>query len=177
MAEGPTENAVHKLTPSQAITSSNMTANVPTNNQTKERSRRRRRNKKKTQSKDKEPESHRNASQKKHNSATNHRKRPTKNEKKHNWWRQQLPKDAVDPITLDPLVSLNYPPFALVASEPYEPTGWPPTQKKNPPDETLTEEERQRRILEEQWGKQLQSNKEQDAIQPDSKRHVNLFDG
>ena len=41
-------------------------------------------------------------------------------------WRDEIPQGAVDPISLDPLVELPYPPFALVATEPYDVVSeWP----------------------------------------------------
>ena len=41
-------------------------------------------------------------------------------------WRDEVPQGAVDPISLDPLVELPYPPFALVATEPYDVVSeWP----------------------------------------------------
>lgn len=41
-------------------------------------------------------------------------------------WRDEIPQGAVDPISLDPLVELPYPPFALVATAPYDVVSeWP----------------------------------------------------
>ena len=41
-------------------------------------------------------------------------------------WRKDIPPGSVDPITLEELASLDYPPFALVADEPYIPIPtWP----------------------------------------------------
>ena len=125
-----------------------------------------------------------------------------KNQQRHAWWRSQVPKDAVDPITLDPLIRLNYPPFALMAHEPYVPIDWPPVnnnhQNDNKDEElVVSEAERQRRILQEQWGsvalgKTKTSDSENDP-EDDTKKpaatgasteqnqkqqhHVNLFDG
>jgi hypothetical protein len=114
--------------------------------------------------------------------------------KQHEWWRQQLPPDdPVDPITLESLHTLQYPPFALVASPPYVPIDWPPINNENEPDvttlnnTTYTEEERQRQIIEEQWGKlrlddhidddqKVSANTESNS-NSSTKRHVNLFDG
>ena len=108
------------------------------------------------------------------------------NNKKHAWWRKQLPEDAVDPITLDPLRSLQYPPFALVGTEPYEPIDWPPVQQQQQKPATtngsskvaaaaapkISEEERQRRILQEQWGKKVASDDDGD----DEKEQANNTD-
>lgn len=103
-------------------------------------------------------------------------------------WRRHIPPGSMDPITLDPLVSLPYPPFALVASEPFVPVSdWPVPDKeeKNSAQqqpEKLTEEERQQRILQEQWGiSQSKQAEEESATTGEdgesSKQHYNLFDG
>lgn len=77
-------------------------------------------------------------------------------------WRDHVPEGTVDPITLDSIRSLRYPPFALVAAEPYTPVDvWPIPDAQEAesrvavemPEET--EEDRQRRIIEEQWGDKL----------------------
>jgi R3H domain len=107
-------------------------------------------------------------------------------------WKKHLPEDSVDPITLDPLSSLRYPPFALVAEEPYLPIGWPLDKSEDDLSKestsTETEEVRQARILREQWGVVLNSPEPNVASQPtenirppssnnSKERHVNLFDG
>lgn len=100
-------------------------------------------------------------------------------------WKSKVPEDAVDPITLDPIRDLKYPPFALVANEPYIPIEeWPIPDLISlvPALSRETEEERQRRILAEQWGEQhgatTGSNANADLAVPDMKdRHVNLYDG
>lgn len=92
-----------------------------------------------------------------------------------NWWKCHIPREAVDPITLDPLESLPYPPFALVKCEPYEPVVWPfqpPPNADGNDKQGETAEERERRILSEQWGNRLV---EQETSQVE--RSVNLFDG
>jgi len=54
--------------------------------------------------------------------------RRKKSNKKKFPWRVYIPDGAVDPISLDPLKSLPYPPFALVIEPPYEPIkSFPPT--------------------------------------------------
>ena len=75
-------------------------------------------------------------------------------------WRAYIPEGSVDPITLDPLDQLPYPPFALAAHEPYDPIPeWPipadedDENENDTNDNEETEEARQRRILQEQWGK------------------------
>jgi R3H domain len=110
------------------------------------------------------------------------RKKKKKRDLARHPWKNQLPVDAVDPITLEPLDQLTYPPFALVATEPYEPIDWPLSSTANTIPDNEGEEERQRRILQEQWGSLaagVQSNddeeKEEDAVK--TPRHLNLFDG
>jgi R3H domain len=100
-------------------------------------------------------------------------------------WKKLLPEDCVDPITLDPLASLKYPPFALVAEQPYLPIGWPMSKREDEkPSSTETEEQRQARILHEQWGvlKAIEKNRtsppsENANPSTNKERHVNLFDG
>jgi hypothetical protein len=96
-------------------------------------------------------------------------------------WRKFLSNACVDPITLEPLKSLKYPPFALCADTPYIPVKvWPvPVEEK---DEKLeTEEERRKRIIQEQWGSvpgAADSNqKDNHQPVPLSMRKFNLFDG
>lgn len=102
-------------------------------------------------------------------------------------WQQHIPPDTVDPITLESLHSLHYPPFALVVEEPYDVVEvWPIPEsgvaesKAAVADET--EEERERRIMEEQWGKtfKLKEEEKEPSPQPTAiaeKRHYHLFDG
>ncbi len=110
-------------------------------------------------------------------------------------WRKFIPPGTMDPITLDPLEDLTYPPFALVANEPYEPVPeWPPKEeiKVETVDHVAAEEERQRRILEEQWGEKLKQNETKglpndvtpatstslsEAPLTGGPRHYNLYDG
>ncbi|KAL7464972.1 hypothetical protein ACHAXS_005304 [Conticribra weissflogii] len=57
------------------------------------------------------------------------RKRRRNKQKQKHQWRKFIPEGAVDPISLDPLDELPYPPFALVVDEPYVPVfpgDWPP---------------------------------------------------
>ena len=98
-------------------------------------------------------------------------------------WRDAIPPGSVDPITLDKLGSLPYVPFALAATEPYEPVfEWPVPEShvvKEP--EMMTAEERQRRIIEEQWGPIVMASETQVATaekqETSKRRHYNLFDG
>jgi hypothetical protein len=120
-------------------------------------------------------------------------KQKQKSNRKRYPWRKFVPEGSVDPITLDPLVALSYPPFALCADAPYLPVPvWPvPPEEENKQEPAATaagkdkrEEERARRVLEEQWGAvpmevenaETTTPKQQEA-RPLSKRTFNLFDG
>jgi hypothetical protein len=116
--------------------------------------------------------------------------RKRNNQRKKYPWRKHLPADSVDPITLESLDSLSYPPFALVASAPHLPVPeWPipefddSTATNGPPAvATETEEDRQRRIINEQWGHKLTENEtaDEEAEKPvavPEKRHYHLYDG
>jgi hypothetical protein len=98
-------------------------------------------------------------------------------------WKAKVPEDAVDPITLDHIRDLKYPPFALVANEPYLPVEEWPIPDVVPDTSRESEEERQRRILAEQWGEQHgivdADQKKDDATETlDLRgRHMNLYDG
>jgi hypothetical protein len=104
-------------------------------------------------------------------------------------WRKHLPADSVDPITLETLDSLTYPPFAMYASAPHLPIPeWPipeiaaETSSSEPaPAAAETEEDRQRRIISEQWGHKLTENEnvvvEEEELVAPSKRHYHLYDG
>eukprot|EP00591_Stephanopyxis_turris_P012928 CAMPEP_0195525436 /NCGR_PEP_ID=MMETSP0794_2-20130614/25907_1 /TAXON_ID=515487 /ORGANISM="Stephanopyxis turris, Strain CCMP 815" /LENGTH=910 /DNA_ID=CAMNT_0040655903 /DNA_START=120 /DNA_END=2852 /DNA_ORIENTATION=+ len=86
-------------------------------------------------------------------------------------WRAQIPEGAVDPISLDPLVSLSYPPFALAAEEPYEiiPT-WPvPPDKSNVDNPTQKNEDK----IETNLSGDASSSKDKAS----SKDYVHLYDG
>lgn len=94
-------------------------------------------------------------------------------------WKSQLPDGAVDPITLESLRSLRYPPFALVATEPYTPIPeWPLTEDTK---ETTNDEDRQVQILQEQWGQHLTIRDEDNNVsmipEPTLPRHLHLYDG
>lgn len=109
-------------------------------------------------------------------------------------WRRHIPKGSLDPITLESLVSLPYPPFALAATEPYTPVKvWPEPEETATPEseekqkhEKVTAEEWERRVIEQQWGQQAAvlplaaekvESKEEEENVPVKKRHYNLFDG
>lgn len=75
-------------------------------------------------------------------------------------WLSAIPPGTVDPISLDPLDELAYPPFALVMDEPYTPIYpgmWPPcdmeeTDEKKEADKSDAEKDREVSILKAQWG-------------------------
>ena len=96
-------------------------------------------------------------------------------------WKKSIPEESVDPISLEPLCELDYPPFAIVADgPPYTPVfpgDWPPA---DPADETSEGEGRELAILRAQWGEQavpkFQSEDSGDD-KPLAGRRFNLFDG
>ncbi|KAL3910431.1 MAG: hypothetical protein SGILL_007692, partial [Bacillariaceae sp.] len=67
------------------------------------------------------------------NNSKQNRRKPK--QKKKYPWRRFIPKGTVDPITLENLQTLEYPPFALCADEPYVPVPeWPiPDKPKKAP--------------------------------------------
>ena len=185
--------------------SSNETQAVEGKNQPSSQATKKKRNRRKNKSKqgkplaeEKRPEAQPNTSENKDGNQKKNapkRKRPKNPRKKKQRfpWRAQIPEHAVDPITLDPLDQLPYPPFALAAHEPYDPVSeWPipddnqqqqQQQQSDGPEED--EARRQQRILQEQWGKSLnlddKSNQGSDdtneaALAPKD-RHYNLYDG
>lgn len=102
-------------------------------------------------------------------------------------WRRFVPNGSVDPITLDPLVSLAYPPFALCADAPYDVViEWPVQEVKEEEKEEKeeTEEDRQKRLIHEQWGStsiglatETPEQPTENLQRPLSERTFNLFDG
>jgi len=125
----------------------------------------------------------------------NRNRKPKRKEQKSYPWKKFIPDGAEDPISLDPLEDLSYPPFALVVDEPYVPIYpgmWPPQdgeEKKTDDAANVVENgaNRELQILKEQWGdiaptvqkKNAQNNKkmETDASANIQGRRFNLFDG
>lgn len=117
------------------------------------------------------------------------RNRNNKNGRRRYPWRRFIPNGTVDPITLDNLNSLEYPPFALVATKPYTPVPvWPipdPSTcgKKGTPKKAESVEEINRKRLQEQWGQVVvgadnaAEDAEEDSNTPIEKRHLHLYDG
>jgi hypothetical protein len=134
-----------------------------------------------------EERNHAQRAEKKKPTRKNNRQRKRRNAAKFAW-RKDIPPGSMDPITLENLVSLPYPPFALAANEPYTPVPeWPEEEGKAgeeaaqpDSDQKLTEEERHKVILQEQWGlthtDTTRMDEPPEATQP-AKRHYNLFDG
>ena len=135
------------------------------------------------------------------------KKKNNRNRRNKKPWRKHIPDESVDPITLESLHELPYPPFALYAEPPHDPIEiWPfpdesnNGQAKDSSQKSVvveTEEERQQRVLREQWGDQLtvseslsadDDDKDEDK-KPAAKsttastnvenktRHVHLYDG
>lgn len=103
-------------------------------------------------------------------------------------WRKFIPQGTMDPITLENLISLEYPPFALVATEPYIPVPvWPLPQTSEGEEKEKSEkkesvEEINRKRLQEQWGSSVVTTvtseaKEKKEDVPLDKRHLHLYDG
>jgi hypothetical protein len=110
---------------------------------------------------------------KKNPSSTRNNNKNKQAEKKRFPWRKHLPEDSVDPITLDSLHSLLYPPFCLVATEPYVPVPeWPIPEVVAG---NNNNEDDQKRRLAEQWDRDVL------PVLPtttsSSTRHYHLFDG
>ena len=92
-------------------------------------------------------------------------------------WRKEIPEGAMDPITLDPLVSLAYPPFALCAQAPYTPVSVWPVKEQVVPSHVLSKRDRELQILQQQWvGVSLQETRTETTEAP-TPRHYNLYDG
>lgn len=110
-------------------------------------------------------------------------------------WRKHIQKGMVDPISLEPLVKLSYPPFALAITEPYIPIPkWPQlnneAKERNKKQDEIT---RQAQILEEQWGSKISTSNNNQALNSsksaskqekiteslpkNNQKHVHLFDG
>ena len=132
--------------------------------------------------------------EKKKSSRTRNNRNRKENRRKYPW-RKFIPNDSVDPISLEPLNKLTYPPFALCISPPYilidEESWW-----KNENDDTTTtttiknkndDEERQATILQQQWGTkvydvnntiQREGKQQQQQQQPKNEsKNYHLFDG
>jgi len=116
------------------------------------------------------------------NQPNSKRKNKKRKPKKKYPWRRHIPEGTVDPITLDNLDTLDYPPFALVADEPYVPVPeWPvPTESSakssdnnrgNSKDDRTTNSTQQqgdvddlnRQRLADQWGEHLLPSKDREG--------------
>lgn len=90
------------------------------------------------------------------------------NKRKQFPWRKEIPEGTVDPISLDPLKALPYPPFALMISPPYEAIPvWPiPTNANNGAtkgNDSVDPAKREQQLISEQWGGILQASGSHDA--------------
>jgi len=148
-----------------------------------------------------------NANNSNSNNKTAKRKNNRKKNKKKYPWRKYIPEGTVDPITLDNLCTLEYPPFALCADEPYIPIPeWPivsnvednssknqsssdngnnNTSATTPPQDA---DAINRQRLADQWGEHMLEDDDDDKKKPNndpsssnvtplSQRPMNLFDG
>ncbi|KAL7434009.1 hypothetical protein ACHAXM_003814 [Skeletonema potamos] len=124
----------------------------------------------------------------------NRNRKPKLKDQKSYPWKKFIPDGAEDPISLDPLEDLPYPPFALVVDEPYIPIYpgmWPPqegegNEKDDDASNLENEANRELQILKEQWGDialvQKKNASTSKKVETDSSvniqgRRFNLFDG
>jgi hypothetical protein len=123
------------------------------------------------------------------------------NKRKRFPWRKEIPEGTVDPISLDPLKALPYPPFALMISPPYEAIPeWPiPINENNGAakgNDSVDPAKREQQLISEQWHGILQvsgshdnKNSSDPELKADSEhkmeqsreqkqnKHFHLFDG
>ena len=124
----------------------------------------------------------------------NRNRKPKRKNQKLYPWKKFIPEGAEDPISLDPLDQLPYPPFALCVDEPYipiYPSMWPPQEGADDKIEDVAnvddEPNRELQILKDQWGDiapvQKKNESSSNTIEGDSStknikgRRFNLFDG
>lgn len=111
-------------------------------------------------------------------------------------WRKYIKQGECDPISLEPLISLPYPPFALAISKPYVPIPvWPENKDQSSTKGAYKKEDedkRQQEILKKQWGSKIHSKEDgssknnseapdndvtNDNTSTKANMHVHLFDG
>ena len=118
-------------------------------------------------------------------------------------WRKEIPEGTVDPISLEPLSALSYPPFALMITPPYDPIPvWPIPKEDvsvvtNNNDtgavEDVDPKKREEQLISEQWGDllhgsnnhetkdsceaELKSDSENKMEPKEEIKHFHLFDG
>ena len=143
-------------------------ANEKDKNKTKNQPAKKKKAKKKGQNKNYAQESSATGQpqQQQQGNADNEQKKKKRNRRKKKTiskpWKYSIPQDAVDPISLDPLEDLPYPPFAIVVDEPYVPVlpgMWPPprptalltkssdTTDNNNDDRGIKEEKKQEEVV------------------------------
>ena len=108
------------------------------------------------------------------------RKKKKKRSNGRKTWREFIPAGLDDPISLEPLDQLLYPPFAIVVEPPYVPIWpgmWPPPPPDARPATSTTDDEKEREmaIMREQWGDHnvsavLAKTKDDQSNDADSKR-------
>lgn len=182
--------------PSKPSNNTNESADTKTeikseDNQKKPRKSNNRNKKKKEDSKEKNKNETKDTSS--NQSANKTKKRRNKNNKARFPWRSQLPPDAVDPISLEPLKQNTYPPFALMISPTeggnYVPIPeWPIPKNGNSVDsnnKNLDPIKREKEVLSEQWGDIVPQDKQSDETNTETdatknvegNKHFHLFDG
>ena len=182
--------------PSKPSNNTNESADTKTeikadDNQKKPRKNNNRNKKKKEDSKEKNKNETKDTSS--NQSANKTKKRRNKNNKSRFPWRSQLPPDAVDPISLEPLKQNTYPPFALMISPTeggnYVPIPEWPIPKNgnsvNSNNKNLDPIKREKEVLSEQWGDIVPQDKQSDETNTETDatknvegtKHFHLFDG
>jgi hypothetical protein len=101
------------------------------------------------------------------------KKNKKSNKRKKFLWRKEIPEGTVDPISLEPLNTLSYPPFALMITPPYDPIPvWPiPKEdnskstkshdartKKSAANVSVDPRKREEQLMSEQWGNLLHAS-------------------
>jgi len=115
----------------------------------------------------------------------NRRKNNNRGRRKRFPWRRFIPDGTVDPITLDELVSLPHPPFALCADSPYTVVREWPIAEEEEEEKKDDMADRQSKVLQEQWGAVAAAAAAAKTTQPSnitihlplSERKLNLYDG
>lgn len=135
------------------------------------------------------------------NNNNNNNNKRKKSSKKFSW-RKEIPEGTVDPISLEPLKKLSYPPFALKITPPYDPIpDWPIPEEQDKKDATIDQTSRmvmkekkdpnQREVdlISKQWGHLLPNNgnnSDKNEIVEETtsvkcsklgNKHVHLYDG
>jgi hypothetical protein len=175
------EKTTANLVPSQVVQSDNQSANKKKGRNRRPRGARKPKSQAQSQAKSQQQsqakpqqqsqsESQDQSQQQSQSKSQSHVKKTKKKKKrgKKYSWRKHIQNGVVDPISLEPLVKLTYPPFALAISKPYTPIIWPKQQGQKGAEANgnefneRNEMKRQEQILEEQWGSKLPPKKDND---------------